>query len=82
MLCGSVRGGKESGCLRYVGVTEPLHRFAKALRLVEKLNDATASKNSSAPRCALQDTYPDNAVLSSADERDEMLYNEAAAANT
>lgn len=62
--------------------TEPLRRFSAALRLVEKIIDEAESIDSATARGALDFTYFDTAVLSSAEEYDILLYIEDAAANT
>lgn len=53
-----------------------------ALQLVKKLNEKTASESSSAAKNALIATHPDNAVLSSADQRKVLLSIEASTART
>lgn len=82
VLCELFQGAGESSCSCYVRATELVRRFSKALRLVEKLNDDTATEDSSATRCTLGATHLDSAALSSVDEYDMVLYIEAAAALT
>lgn len=59
-----------------------MHRFLKALRLVEKLNDEAASDEFSTSRSILTVTHLDKAVLSSQNEQGVLLYIEAAAPHT
>lgn len=66
---------------RFVRVTKLLGRFAKTLYLVEKLDDETGSGNFSATRRALGATNINNAVFSSADEHEVLLYFKTSAAH-
>lgn len=59
-----------------------MHRFSKALRLVENRNEYAASEDSCTIRDALRVTHFDRKVLSSADEHDLVLYIDTAAAHT
>lgn len=76
------RGAIESGSRCSVRSTKLVRRFSEALRLVDKLNDKAAGKSSSAIRGVLGTPHFDNAVFSSTDEHDALLYTEAVAALT
>lgn len=54
--------------------------FLGGLRLVEKVNDETASKNRNVTRGAFRATHVHNTVVSSMDEHDLLLYIGAPAA--
>lgn len=51
-----------------------MRRFSEGLQLVEKLNDRAASENPGGSRGALEATQFHNAVLSSEDEHDVLVY--------
>lgn len=57
-------------------------RFPEALRLVEKLADEAASEDSNITMSAFRVTFPDNAVLPSADELKALLCSKAALTQT
>lgn len=72
----------ESSYCRYVRVTKVTGCVPEALRLVAKLGDETTSEDVSATRGVLVFTCLDRALLSSANERDVLLYIEDAEAHT
>lgn len=59
-----------------------MHRSTETLRLFKILNDDAASEDSNDSRSDLGATHLDEAILSSADEHDVLLYMQAAAAPT
>lgn len=82
MSCEFVQDTVESSYHRFFRAAKLVRRFSDALRLVEKLKNDTATEKLSLNRGTLGGTHLDNAVLSSAEEQDAMLYIRAAAAHT
>lgn len=80
--CAIVQGGVESGTLHYERVTSVGLLFFNAPPLVEQLENKAASEKLGASRGVLSGSCFGNAVLSSADEHDELVYTTAAAVHT
>lgn len=71
-----------SSYCRHVRVTNLMRRFPEALWLVGKIKDEAASGDSASAAGGMGATHPNNAMLSSAEELDVLLYIEAEAAHS
>lgn len=81
LSCGFVQVDVKPFYSRYVCVTNLMRWFPKTVRLVEKLKNETVNENATATGDTLGAAYLENAFLSSADEKDVLLYIKAAPAH-
>lgn len=80
--CGFVQDAVQSSYRRLIHTTRQMRRFMAAFRLVQKVSGELGSNDSVLARGALGVTDLANAVLSSAEKQDVLLYVKALVANT